>query len=114
MGPGGPRVLPPPGEGESPIPAMDLPRRGVAPVEVDAAAVAAGGTGPVVAGGVVLVGGSPEGPLRCGRGGRADTILGRGGRSLVVGKVVGWSAWWLVLQSHALVLFVHRVSGPVG
>ena len=65
------------GGGVSSPPSMDLPRRGVAPGKVDAAAVAAGGTGPVVVGGVVL--GGLGGPLGRERGGRAGTVLGRGG-----------------------------------
>ena len=93
---------------------MDLPRRGVAPGEVDAAAVAIGGTGPVVVGGVVQVGAGLGGPLWRGRGGRADTVIGRGGgASLVVGEVVGLSAWWVVLPSHALVLCVHGGFWPL-
>ena len=64
---------------------MDLPRRGVAPAEVDAAAVAAGGTGPVVVWGVVTGGGGARGPLWRGRGGRVDTILDRGGVQSLVG-----------------------------
>ena len=82
---------------------MDLQRRGVA-------AVAAGGTGLVG----VLRGGGPGGPLRRGRGGRADTVLCRGGGSLVVGGVMGWSAWWMVLPSQALVLIVHGGLWPGG
>ena len=47
-----------------------------------------------------------------------DVVAGRirflvgGRRSLVVGGVVVWSAWWLVLPSCALVLFVHGGLGP--
>ena len=47
-----------------------------------------------------------------------DMVAGRiqflvwGGRPLVVGAVVGWSARWVVLPSHALVLLVHRGLGP--
>ena len=39
-----------------------------------------------------------------------------GGRSLVVGGVVGWTASWVVLTSHALVLPVHGGwwRSPVG
>ena len=37
-----------------------------------------------------------------------------GGRPLVVGGVVGWSAWWVVLPSHALVRFVHGGLWPGG
>ena len=36
------------------------------------------------------------------------------GRFLVVGGVVGLSAWWAVLPSHALVLFVHGAPWPGG
>ena len=68
-----------PGGGGSPPPCMDVPHRGVAPGEVDAVAVAAGATGPVFVGGVVPGVGGPGGGLWRGRGGRADTILGRGG-----------------------------------
>ena len=35
------------------------------------------------------------------------------GRSLVVGGVVGWSPWWVVLPPHALVLFVHGGFRPL-
>ena len=48
------------GGGGSPPP-MDLPRTDVAPVEVDAAAVAAGGTGPLVVRGVVPARGRTSG-----------------------------------------------------
>ena len=89
--------------GGSPPPSVDLPRRG-------AAAVAAGGTGQVaVPDGVGL--GGPFG---------VDVVAGRilflvwGRRPLVVGGVVGWSARWVVLPSHALVLVVHGGCGPVG
>ena len=102
------------GGGCSP-PSMDLRRGGVAPGEVDAAAVAAGGTGPVVVGGIVQVWGGLGGALWRGPGGQADTVPGKGGGwSLVVGGVVGLSAWWVVLPSHALVLFVHGVFWPGG
>ena len=77
VGPGGPHVVPPGagGGGGSPPLSMDLPRRAVAPGEVDVAAVVAGGTGPMVVPGR----GGPGGPLPPERGGRADTVLGRGG-----------------------------------
>ena len=66
----GASVVPPgtEGGGGSPPPSMDLPRRG-------AAAVAAGGTGRVTA----PAWGGPWGPLRRGRGCRADTVPGTGG-----------------------------------
>ena len=68
-GPGGPRVVPPgSGGGGSPPTFVDLPTRG-------AVAVAACGTGGVAVPG----GGRPRGPLPPGCGGRADTVLGRGG-----------------------------------
>ena len=35
-----------------------------------------------------------------------------GGRSLVVGGVVGFSAWWVVLPSHALLLLLHGGLWP--
>ena len=47
-----------------------------------------------------------------------DVVAGRirflvwGGRPLVVGGVVGWSARWVVLPSHALVLLVHGGLWP--
>ena len=86
---------------QSPPPSIDLPRRG-------AAAVAAGGTGR----GTVPAGGVAGGPL-C-----VDVVAGRirflvrGGRSLVVGGVWGWSAQ--VLPSHAPVLRVHGGLWPGG
>ena len=111
VGPRGPRVVPPGTAGGGFPLSMDLPRSGVAPGEVDAAAVVAVATGPVVVPG----GGGPGGPLCRGRRGRADTVLGGGGgRPLVVGGLVGWSAWWVVLPSHALVLFVHGGLWPGG
>ena len=71
-------------------------------------AAAAGGTGRVtVPGGI-----GPGGPLRHGRGGGGDTVLGTGGCPLVVGGVWGWSAWWL--PSHTLVLLVHEGLWPAG
>ena len=90
--------------GASPHPFADLQCKGVA-------AVAAGGTGRVA----VPVGGRLGGPLRRGAVGRADTVLGMGGgRPLVVGGVVGWIARWVVLPSHALVLFLHVGFWPGG
>ena len=62
-------------------PSVDLPRRGVV-------AVAAGGRGRVA----VPCGGGPGGALRLGHGACEDTVLAMGGRPLVVGGVVGWSA----------------------
>ena len=82
---------------------MDLPRRGVADV-------AAGGTGRVA----VSEGGGPGGPFS------VDVVAGRigflvsGGRPLVVGGVLGWSARWVVLPSHAVVLLVHGGFSPGG
>ena len=93
---GGPRVVQPGTGGGGPPPSLDLPRRG-------AALVAAGGTGRVAVPGR----GGPRGPFWPGRGGLADTVLFFEGRPLVVGGVVGWSARWVVLPSHALVLLVH-------
>ena len=49
-----------------------------------------------------------------------DVVAGRirflvwGGRPLLVGGVVGWSARWVVLPSHALVLLVHGGLRPCG
>ena len=49
-----------------------------------------------------------------------DVVAGRirflvwGGRPLVGGGVVGWSARWVVLPSHALVLLVHGGLRPDG
>ena len=86
MGPEGPHMVTPGTGGGGPPPSMDLPRRGVAPGRADAAMVAAGGTGPVVVGGAVPGGGWPGGPLRRGRGGRADTFLGRGGGGVSGGR----------------------------
>ena len=103
-----------PGPGGGFPPSMDLPRRAAVPGSVDAAAVVAGGTGPVFVGVVVPAGAGLGGPLWCGRGGRANTVLGRGGGSLVVGGVVGLSAWWVVLPSLALVLLVHGGWSPGG
>ena len=86
---------------------MDPPRRGVV-------AAAAGGMGRLT----VTCGVGPRGPLRRGRGGRGDMVpctggwLVRGGWPLVVGRVCGWSAWWL--PSHSLVLFVHGGLWPGG
>ena len=80
---------------------MDPPRRGVV-------AAAAGGMGPVT----VLGGVGPGGPLRRGRGGRGNTVPGRGGWPPAVGGVCGWSARWL--PSHSLVLFVHGGLWPGG
>ena len=58
---------------------MDLLPRGVALGEVDAAAVAAGGTGPLFVEGLSRMEvGLPPPPWR-GPGGWVDTILGRGG-----------------------------------
>ena len=82
---------------------MDLPRRGAAAVAAD-----------VLGEWLSWVG--------AGLGGRfgADEVAGRirflvwGGRPLVVGGVVGWSARWVVLPSHALVLLVHRRLRPGG
>ena len=77
-------------------------------------AAAAGGMGRVT----VLGGVGPGGPLRRGRGGRGDTVPGkggwlvRGGWPLVVHGVCGWSARWL--PSHSLVLFVHGGLWPRG
>ena len=95
------------GGGEVPLSSMDPPCRAVV-------AAAAGGMGRVT----VLGGVGPAGPLRRGRGGRGDTVLGRGGVAgtggwpLVVGGVCGWSArWW---PSHSLVLFVHAGLWPRG
>ena len=89
------------GEGGSPPPSLDPPRR-------DAAAAAAGGKGRVtVPGGV-----GPGGPIRRARGGRGDTVPGRGGWPLVVGGVWGWSARWL--PSHTLVLLLHGGLWPGG
>ena len=108
-GPGGLCVVPPgTEEGGGPPSSMDPPRRGVV-------AAAAGGMGRVtVRGGV-----RPGGPLRRGRGGRGDTVPGRGGVAgtgggwpLAVGGVCGWSAQWL--PSHSLVLFVHGGLWPGG
>ena len=81
---------------------MDLPCRG-------AAAVAAVGTS-----GVTVPGGDrPGGALGRGHGGWAVTVPGtEGGWPLVVGGVLGWSAW--VLRSHALVLLVHWGLWPCG
>ena len=62
---------------------MDLPRRGVAPGEVDAAAVEAGGTGPVVVGGVVFVGLGLGGPFG------VEPVAGRYG-SFQGGGGPGW------------------------
>ena len=47
--------------------------------------------------------------------GRIPFLVGGGG-SLVVGWIVGWSAWWLVLPPQALGLFTHGGlwSGGVG
>ena len=71
-------------------------------------AAAAGGMG-----GVTVPGGvGPGGPPRRGRGGRGDTVPGRGGWPLLVGGVWGWSAWWL--PSHTLVLLVHAGLWPGG
>ena len=106
LGPGGPRVVPSGTGGVGgPPPSVDLPRRGVA-------AVAAGGSGRVVVSGGGGAGGSFS----------VDVVAGRirflvwGGRSLLVGGVLGWSAWWVVLPSHALVLLVHGrlLRGEVG
>ena len=58
---------------------MDLTRRGVALGDVDVAAVAAGGTGPVFVEGLFRMGVGLSLPKWRGRGGRVDTILGRGG-----------------------------------
>ena len=46
--------------------------------------------------------------------GRIRFLLGGEGRPLVVGGVVGWSAWWVVLPFHALVMFLHRGLWPGG
>ena len=69
-----------------------------------------------------LFGGFPW--LGPGLGGRfgVDVVAERilflvgGGRFLVVGEVLGLSAWWVVRPSHALVLFPHGGSwaGGVG
>ena len=114
MGPRGPacsrRVMV--GAGTSPPP-MDLPRRGVAPEGVDVAALGAGGTGPVVVGGLSWVRVNLGGPFG------VDVVAGQirlsvgGRRSLLVGGVVGLSAWW-VRTTHVLVLFVHGALGPGG
>ena len=95
------------GGGGGPPLSMDPPRRGVV-------AAASGGMGRVtVPGGV-----RPEGPLRCGRGRRGDTVPGTGGVAgtggwpLAVGWVCGWSVRWL--PSHSLVLFVHGGLWPGG
>ena len=61
-----------------------------------------------------LVGVGPGGPFG------VDVVAGRipflvwGGRPLVVGGAVGWSARWVVLPSHALVLLVHGGLPPDG
>ena len=44
--------------------------------------------------------------------GQIQLLVG-GGASLVVGEVVGLSAWWVLLPSHALVLFVHGELWPL-
>ena len=103
-GPGAPRVvLPGTGGGVSPPPSVDLPRRG-------AAAVAAGGTGRVA----VLDGLGLGGPFGVDVVARRIRFLVWGRQPLVVGGVVGWSARWVVLPSHALLLVVHGGCGPVG
>ena len=69
-GPGGPHVVPPATRGRrgGPLSSMDPPRRGVV-------AAAAGGMCRVT----VLGGVGPGGPLRRGRGGRGETVPGKGG-----------------------------------
>ena len=64
---------------------------------------------------MVVPGGSgPGGPLRRGRGGRAETVFRKGGAAPGGRRGSGWSAWWVVLPSHALVLFVHGRLWPGG
>ena len=46
--------------------------------------------------------------------GRIRFLVGGGGRSQVVGGLVGLSAWWVVLPFHGLVLFVHGGLWPGG
>ena len=88
--------------GGGPLSSVDLQRRG-------AAAVAAGGTGRLT-----VPAGAGPGPFG------VDVVAGRiqfliwGGWPLVVGGLSRWSARWLVLPSHALVLLVHGELWAVG
>ena len=101
----GPRVLPPITRegGGSPPHFVDLPRRG-------AAAVAAGSTGRVAVPG----GGGPGGSFGLDVVAVLISFLVWGGRPLVVGGVVGWSARWVVLPPHVLVLLVQGRLRPAG
>ena len=61
-----------------------------------------------LSGGFSLLGVGLQGPFG------VDRYLYGGGRYLVVGGVVGLSAWWVMLPSHALVVFAHGALWPDG